>query len=340
MFFDFNNQDYEFDSVPQDMLYDINATTGTNLENFNENVTSKIRMLMHIYDDSEDIVSKTVDRLGTELMDNLYFLAVQKNPNIDNDHVMYVDFWFNIVKGYYLNYPFKHDTQRWYYHNERSYVLPEITSAISKTHIYVAPNRVYNDEWRYTQYRKRLVLDLKPYKALGYIGSATINKSWVLWPHGDYPDYTLAQLSTVDRVHKKRWGYAPIHYEYLRDTFISIYGETIEYGNEYFVSEKTYDPLIRGHFILPFSNAGFVAWLRGLGFKFPNFIDYSYDAIIDNDTRYAAYQNEMRRLLNISLDDWCQHWDNNLNILQHNRQIFFERPYDRLDLLKLVEKSS
>ena len=126
----------------------------------------------------------------------------------------------------------------------------------------------------------------------------------------------------------------PAHNEYYAQSFISIYGETIEYGSTIAVTEKTYDPLIKGHFILPFSTVGFVDYLKGIGFRFPEFIDYHYDTVADDDTRFGHYTQEVCRLLTLDLDTWRQHWNDNIDIIEHNKKLFHLRPYDQIDFSK------
>jgi hypothetical protein len=103
------------------------------------------------------------------------------------------------------------------------------------------------------------------------------------------------------------------------------------------VTEKTLDPLLKGHFVLPFANAGFVKYVKSQGWRLPDFIDYSYDSIDDNNLRFVSYCEELDRLLNLSMDKWRQHWVDNLDILHYNRNQLYERDYDRVDLEKLLE---
>jgi hypothetical protein len=159
-----------------------------------------------------------------------------------------------------------------------------------------------------------------------------------------YPHFELHDVTDIAKIEnqefplnsKKLGGYMPPHNEYYKNTFVSIYGETIEQGNSIAVTEKTYDPLIKGHFILPFSTAGFIDFLKSKGFKFPQFINYEYDSIIDNDTRYTAWEKEVDRLLGMSLTEWKYHWDNNLNLIEHNQQLFQQTAYDRVALDQLM----
>ena len=133
------------------------------------------------------------------------------------------------------------------------------------------------------------------------------------------------------------YHYKPPHTLYYENSFISIYGETAETGNSTIVTEKTYDPLLKGHFILPFSTANFIKHLRSLGFRFPDFVDYSYDAIQDDDKRYLSYQNEVERLCKITLEKWHIHHGENQSLLSHNQKIFTDRPYDSIRLEDIIK---
>ena len=132
-----------------------------------------------------------------------------------------------------------------------------------------------------------------------------------------------------------RWhGYNPIHNDYYDDTFISVYGETMERGEVVVITEKTYDPLIKGHFILPFSTVGFLSALRSLGFQLPEFIDYSYDLIDDDAERFACYADEVKRVIRIPMHRWCALWREHLDMLRSNQRLFYIRDYDRLECLE------
>jgi len=96
--------------------------------------------------------------------------------------------------------------------------------------------------------------------------------------------------------------------------------------------------MIKGHFILPFSCYGFIAYLKTLGYQFPKFIDYNYDSVVDDDQRFNKYLEEVQRLLAIDINDWRALWNDNYNILEHNQKIFQDRPYDRIDFNELLQK--
>ena len=245
---------------------------------------------------------------------------------------------FNRTKAYYSQYPFDTDTKLWYNHGQLSFIAPRLQCADNKKKIFVGPNKTYKNTDRKITFRPQLVSLLKQFLNAGYLGNIDVNKDLFLYPHIEFPYLnSITELEQQTRpLSYNWWGYCPPHNEYYKNTFISIYGETIEYGSSLVVTEKTYDPLIKGHFILPFSNCGFVAYLKTLGFKFPNFIDYSYDQVTDDNSRWQLYQQEVIRLLNLTLDVWKQNWNDNLNILKYNQLIFHNKPYDRIDFLKFL----
>jgi hypothetical protein len=87
---------------------------------------------------------------------------------------------------------------------------------------------------------------------------------------------------------------------------------------------------------LPFSNAGFIEYLCSIGIQFPDFIDYSYDAVVNDEKRFAAYSDEVKRLLALDLDTWRALWNNNLHILLANKRYFYNRDYHRIDLAQFL----
>jgi hypothetical protein len=91
------------------------------------------------------------------------------------------------------------------------------------------------------------------------------------------------------------------------------------------ITEKTFDPLLKGHFILPISNPGTIRRLRDLGFAFPKFIDYSFDEELDIRKRFDLIKAEFSRLLTL---DWPTLYKENQKILTHNQNCVRSIPYD------------
>jgi hypothetical protein len=98
------------------------------------------------------------------------------------------------------------------------------------------------------------------------------------------------------------------------------------------ITEKTWDPLIKGHFILPFGYQGLINDIQSYGFWLPNWIDYSYDNIYDDTERFTAYRHSVEKVLRMSIDDLREKFNNSLDKLYNNRMIFWNRPYDNLYL--------
>lgn len=268
------------------------------------------------------------------------------DPEINNDHIIFNDFLFNRTKSYYSQYPFPPDTKLWYHYDNIAYKAPKLINADSKKKIFVCPGKTYNGE---RKYRSRLMSKIKNYKTRGYIGNYDDDPDLFLYSQIEYP----AAFCNINEIEQEtrpmlnpasrrwpghRWGYSPPHVEYYKNTFISIYGETIEYGNTIMITEKTWDPLIKGHFILPFSCCNFLKRLQNIGIVLPKFIDYSYDAEPNDEKRWALYSDEIDRLLRLDLDTWKQHWNDNLTLLLKNQRYFHVRDYDRVDLAKLLEQ--
>jgi len=135
-------------------------------------------------------------------------------------------------------------------------------------------------------------------------------------------------------------GWFPIANAYYNATFVSAYVETlVETSQSTGITEKTFDPLIKGHFILPFGYKGIVKDIQEIyGFKLPEWIDYSYDAESDIDIRFDLFLKEMYRLSRISIDEYLILFREDSRILEHNRKVFYTRSYDLLST-KIKESS-
>jgi len=332
MFFDINNQEYEIYSDPIDNPQIILLNHHLPLVDH----PSKIKLFLeiwHNFENQADIIKFKHEKNNNDCytITNIVSPEIESNPNI-----IFNDFLFNRTKAYYLQFPFRNNTKKWYYEGNFGYVIPDSHTAENKNKIYLAPNK--NHSGRKIKFRPYLAKYLENvHYELGYIGNITDNPDLVLYPHSKYYNHDSIDVIENIKLHVPGLsGYAPPHNAYYKNTFISIYAETIEYGHTIAVTEKTYDPLIKGHFILPFSTSGFIKYLSGLGFRFPDFINYRYDQIIDDQQRFNYYQKEIQRLLSYDLNSWKTFWDDNLELIRHNQLIFYEKPYDRVDFNKLL----
>lgn len=154
-------------------------------------------------------------------------------------------------------------------------------------------------------------------------------------PNGVNEDVTMC----VRREQGGNWY--PVSNELYDSSLVSVYSETLvehSYHNSdknlaTIITEKTFDPMIRGNFILPFGYPGLIKDLIEIyGFKLPDWIDYSYDIIINDADRLEAYDGSIKKLDQYSTDEMYALCIRDLHILDHNRSIFFSRPYSFMDL--------
>lgn len=325
MFFDINGQEYR-------ILSDWSRECDLALAPSSADLP---QLQLDIWHNSENQIHKIKNAL--ENNSDLWIISNAHQPGWSHERFHHVDFLFNRTRAYYSQFPFSLDVQRWYHLGDFCFVDFPLRRSERKTHIFVAPNKTYpNDKPR--KYRTRLVEFLLEYHELGHIGNSDARPELYLYCHHEHPwARTMEELSQKPDITKTPlFKYSPPHNVYYQDTFISIYGETIEHGMTLAVTEKTYEPLLKGHFILPFSAAGFMQHLQNLGYRFPDFIDYSYDSISDDDERFRAYLDEAQRLLTTDMVQWKFWWDNNTDILYHNKRLMHERAYDRVDIKEFM----
>ena len=128
----------------------------------------------------------------------------------------------------------------------------------------------------------------------------------------------------------------PASYEFYNNSYISVYVETLttddstrmHNGNGY-VTEKTFDPMIQGNFVLPFAYPNFIKDCKTLyGFKFPEWIDYSYDAIENDTDRFESFLSSVKKVNEYSIEDLHNFYIQDSDIIEHNRNVFFNKPYE------------
>jgi hypothetical protein len=275
----------------------------------------------HVKDYYKEITSKIV-------------IAHANSVLINNPKFVFFDQWFNQEKLYCTEYNtgVRLDSRLWtYYCNKEIYDLHPIKKTPLKK--FLAPMRVYEpsdlSSTNYTNRRMKLRSQirnlLESFGEVSYISNP--GRGNALLPASSTPDVT----ASVDAVGGGSWY--PVSYNYYNSSIVSVYTETITSSNNAVggVTEKTFDPLIRGNFILPFAQPGLINELISrYGFKFPTWIDYSYDNIIDDDQRFNAYTESILKLNQYSLDQLFDMALDDISILEYNRSIFFTRPYDNL----------
>lgn len=164
------------------------------------------------------------------------------------------------------------------------------------------------------------LLELYP----GHLGKAKTN-NFLLGQ-----DMTTREYEGIIEGTYRNHGWWPVNNVYCRSTPVNIYVETLTYNHTEVrqITEKTWDPLIKGNFILPFGYCGLIKDLKEIyNFKFPEWIDYSYDKIHIDSLRWFAYLDSVKKLLSNNTKMLFLQKIKDKEILKHNRNLFFEKRY-------------
>lgn len=135
--------------------------------------------------------------------------------------------------------------------------------------------------------------------------------------------------------------WAPIHNAYYEQSVISIYIETVTSTTSLKdkvsgLTEKTWNPIVKGHFIMPFGYCGIITDIKDkYGIQLPPFIDYSYDTYENDLERWFAYKQCVTKTLNISSEELWKYKTKYKRMLIENRQTLLDGYRDSvLDALK------
>ena len=326
-------------SPPEQMFFDLNGDDYTIVNDQNEEFEFSLgwidkpckKLCFEIWHNLEN----QENCFHTQLEDpNVYIVTNTYNQqNKNHPRILRANFLFNRTRAYYQQHHFRSDTNKWYFDSE-CYILPKELNPDKKTKIFVSANGIPNVVAPWTKnrpqyYKRQLNEFIKDYADRGHINNPMLFASSTV----DHNIGIDKLLEIPQRNKYSRKGYSPPHNAYYEDTFIHICVETIEYGSTIAVTEKIYDPLIKGHFVLPFSTSGTIKYLMLRGFKFPKFIDYSYDNTVDDKLRFQQYTKEINKLLNYGIDQWRIWWTEYQDVRIHNQQLFWTSDYDRINFV-------
>jgi hypothetical protein len=208
------------------------------------------------------------------------------------------------------------------------YELTDINKNINSKH-YLAPMRDYPEEKIFRgSLRRKLRTLLDPSK--GYVSD--LSNGIFLEPQET--SFSTFYTHKIDNYAGGTWW--PVHNKYYNDSIVSMYVETITKGLDYrVVTEKTYDPLIKGNFILPYAYQGFLNDVTSYGFMLPDWIDYSYDVLPD-ELRWESYKQSVQKILDMDQKTLYNLYERDKHILEHNRQIFYDSP--RISLIEKIQE--
>jgi len=164
--------------------------------------------------------------------------------------------------------------------------------------------------------------------------------------HGGYDVNNTSLPSETGINDLTRLQATPPARKYFDNTYISAQVESLCKGPTILYSEKTYDHLIQGRFVMNFGPRHFYRTLVNDGWKLPVGIDYEWDDIEDhhNDShkiatepRFRAY---IRCLLELSsnMEQLHELFVTNRDVFAHNHEQLWQKPYDIISLEQLAHK--
>jgi hypothetical protein len=296
----------------------------------------QVLLAMLLYDDTEtyDFTSLFNDfKSALREHSNYRVILVHNNKSLFKHCInpcenIYYDHMWNRTKAYYTDYDNVRPDGKIYTYSatKKSWQLNPIHKK-ENCKVFLTPNRIFPFISPRLAYRKLLKHYLKDKN--GYMSDPT-NGVILETEENDL------LVSWNDRNHYGGGHWWPLANKYYETSFVSILVETITTSNtnNYYIqnhwtaiSEKCYDPLIKGHFLLPFGYKGIIKDLRDMGFIFPTFINYEYDNVLEDNFRFADFIEEVNRLTSISVSDWDNYFAQHKEMLEHNRNVFFTRPY-------------
>jgi hypothetical protein len=276
------------------------------------------------YDDVDNIKWMTVLQ-AIKRPDAVCITNNQQLNNIVTTHrVVYHDFLFNRTKLYYLErnkilsyYSQAQDRELRFLWcdsaKEDSYTVNRLNSTKNINKYYnSATNRIFGFRDTVTD------MLINSYAEQGYI--ACRNKGFIL--ESDIQETQYSQLP---------------HYVYDNSFATIAIESTWAEPNIFHATEKTFEPLLKGCFVLPFSNPGYVDQLKThYNFQLADIFDYTYDLNSNQLVRQEQYLTSIKKFLLYSLKNLQDYYCENFDIINHNRQIFYDRPYDHsvVDLIR------
>lgn len=265
----------------------------------------------------------------------LYVTTDYKRPT--STHTIFYDHYFNRQKAYFVDYD-KYDLSARLWSFNATKAMYELNDIQDKKLIkkFLIPNKTYENSFftdsgvmaedstersRFRKYLKSTILESDCYF------SAPDN--WIYLNSQEMSDAILNDY----HYYYGGMGFHPLSNLYYETSGVSVYVESCVQtsANIKMITEKSFNPLIKGQFILPFCYQHYVKDLIDLyGFKFPDWIDYSYDDIADDNQRFLMFMRSFSKIRFKSLQELQDLSNNDIEILKYNRNIFFERNYDSL----------
>lgn len=242
------------------------------------------------------------------------FVTICKLPIAGINNVFHFDYYWNRTKSAYLDKKTSwkqgpaEDFNQWPIHtNARPYAMMSLTGANS---------------WHHKKLLHEAVSHIS-----GYHSS----------PHGKslHSDSLIEKLEYLVATPPAR--------KFFDDTYVSAQIESMFAGPNVVLSEKTYDHLIQGRFVMNFGPRHYYQILLQDGWRLPDVPNFEWDNIdfhtIDL-TRCQRFKSFIYNLKMVTADISKLHeiFLRNLSVFEHNQQLLLTKPYDIFDLTKLDDK--
>lgn len=262
-------------------------------------------------DEFEPMMDTVAATWSDFVQDPRQVVVVHQNQR-EHSHVFY-NFCWHRHQRYYFQYELNDLTNRMWTGAQTSRAFE--LSPVIKTHAprrFLIANHVRKTEQSSHMDRRRWLREFSSDRDCYWSDPAT---GHLLPPEED----TAAVWSQL--VHGGS-GWCPIDQRLYNDSWISAYVETVSNGNNHIcITEKTYEPLIRGHYIVPLGTKGFVKALQAMGFDLGKLVNYAYDDMDNDDERAALWRTELTRLRYIKDEDMQRHWQRDKGQLINNREV-------------------
>lgn len=199
-----------------------------------------------------------------------------------------------------------------------------------------------------------IVLDRRPLALLSLYGRNNQPVKQVLYDsinhvpghHGGLTQEMVLPCETGE-TEQPRLTATPPARKFFDSTYVSAQLESLIKGSNLIFSEKTYDHLIQGRFVLNFGPRHYYRTLVENGWKLPISIDFDWDNIEDQTTTKnllsePRFNKYIECLTKLTADRDMLHelFVANTDVFAHNQQQLQQRPYDIFNLEQLDHKYS
>ena len=255
---------------------------------------------------------------------NVYWVLPGKVNDADemNDHLVFWGHWFKTTVEVYKELPHKLNEINPYATKPKYF---DALLGSPKPHRDFVSNSVVQE-------------DLKDKFVMTYGGKWDDNKffaeDYFIWEPDCVPvGKIIGTADWVDYCGLRTCLSRVIPIQVFNDTSYSIIAETDHDNTLSFFSEKTAKPLIAKRLFVAFTGYKFLKNLRSVGFKtFNGIIDESYDLIENDNERYAAAFDQVKKLCSM---DQQEVYNKIKDIVEYNHNHIMNTNWTRYGMLKI-----